>query len=77
MDDYRESAAEFAALNEPAQKRVYTEVALDIRDATSVPLDKIAPNVLTRLVMTHHHRGLLTRYPSTTSTRARTLRTSG
>jgi hypothetical protein len=35
MDDYRKSAAEFAALNKPAKKRVYTEVANDLRDATS------------------------------------------
>jgi hypothetical protein len=55
MDDYQESAAEFAALNEPAKKRVYTEVANDLRDVTSVPLDKIAPHVLTRLAMTRHH----------------------
>jgi hypothetical protein len=55
MDNYRESAAEFAALNEPAKKRVYTEVANDLRDATSVSHDKIAPHVFTRLAMTRHH----------------------
>jgi hypothetical protein len=58
MNDYRESAAEFAALNEPAKKRVYTEVANDLRDATSIPLDKLAPHVLTRLAMTRHHEKL-------------------